>query len=328
MRTAVRFPAVPAERGHYESFYLKAAAPEGGRAIWIRHTIHRRPGEPATAAVWLTWFDRERGRPRAMKRQFGEAELSFPGGEYVRVDGAEIGPGGARGSVAISDGSASWELGFSDRAEPLRHLPAEWMYGAALPRTKLLTPHPAAVFSGVLTIDGEPVPIDGWPGMVGHNWGSEHAATWIWIHAPLGEAGSGDYIDIGAGRVRIGPALTPWVANGQIVLGGRAHRLGGLGAVRRSRVEAEPMACRFVLPGDGVRVEGSVSAPRDRFVGWLYADPGGGTHNSLNCGIADMRLAVSAGGPVERIEVDGAATYEHGTTDSSHGIAIEPFPDG
>lgn len=328
MRTAARFPAVPRDRGHYESFYLKAAAPEGGRAIWIRHTFHRRPGEPATGAVWVTRFDARRGRPRAMKHQVAERDVSVPDGSYVRVDGAEVGPGFARGALELAEASASWDLRFADRQESLRHLPAEWMYRAPLPRTKLLSPHPAALFEGQVTVDGETIAIDGWPGMVGHNWGAEHAATWIWIHAAgIGADGSG-YVDIGAGRVRIGPLLTPWVANGRLALDGESHRLGGLAAVRATRIEAEPTSCRFALRGEGARVEGSVGAPAERFVGWLYADPGGGAHNSLNCSISDLRLTVDRGGRTERVEVEAAAAYEHGTTDTGHGIPIEPYPDG
>ena len=39
-----RFPKVPAKGGHYESFYIKACRPGGGHGIWIRHTVHKRPG--------------------------------------------------------------------------------------------------------------------------------------------------------------------------------------------------------------------------------------------------------------------------------------------
>ena len=44
-----RFPLVPAHKGHYESYYLRAADPAGGRSAWIRHTVFKRPGGPATA---------------------------------------------------------------------------------------------------------------------------------------------------------------------------------------------------------------------------------------------------------------------------------------
>jgi hypothetical protein len=54
-------------RGHYESFYIKACQPGGGQALWIRHTVHKRPGAEPNASIWFVLFDREaraRGRPR------------------------------------------------------------------------------------------------------------------------------------------------------------------------------------------------------------------------------------------------------------------------
>ena len=42
--TEARFPAVPVEAGHYESFYLKACHPAEPLGVWIRYTVHKRPG--------------------------------------------------------------------------------------------------------------------------------------------------------------------------------------------------------------------------------------------------------------------------------------------
>jgi hypothetical protein len=200
------------------------------------------------------------------------------------------------------------------------------MYRAPLPRTKLLSPHPLALFSGSLEIGGERVSLEGWPGMVGHNWGAEHAATWVWIHAALGDG----YLDLGAGRVKVGPLLVPWIANGQLVVDGEAHRLGGVGAVRSTTIDARPGSCAFSIPGgDGLRVRGRITAPHERTVGWLYSDPGGGEHNSLNSSIADLELSLEQPGrePLE-LRAEAAATYELGVPPGDHGVPIEPFPDG
>ena len=70
MRTQARFPELPEKAGHYESFYLKLNQPGGGRAAWIRHTVHKRPGEHPTCALWFVLFDAEAAGPRATKRQF------------------------------------------------------------------------------------------------------------------------------------------------------------------------------------------------------------------------------------------------------------------
>ena len=67
MDDGARFPDVAEKAGHYESFYIKACRPGGGEGIWIRHTVHKRPGAEPKGSIWFTLFDAEaaaRGRPR------------------------------------------------------------------------------------------------------------------------------------------------------------------------------------------------------------------------------------------------------------------------
>jgi hypothetical protein len=218
----------------------------------------------------------------------------------------------------------SWELRFEGSEPPLLHLPRDWMYRARLPRTKLLSPVPAARFDGSVSVDGRTLPVEGWPGMIGHNWGAQHAERWIWLH---GESASGDWLDAAIGKLKLGPVTTPWIANGAVSLGGTRHALGGLG--RRVVVREAPGGCELVLPGAGVRVEGRVTAARKDVVGWVYADPDGSEHHTLNCSISDLRLHVHRAGaaPVELV-VEGGAAYELGMRERDHGIAVQPFPDG
>lgn len=330
MRTEARFPSLPTGVGHYESFYAKAAEPGGGRALWIRHTVHRRPGAEPTCSIWLTFFDAGADGPRATKATYGAERLSTPEGSYLQVADATIGPGAVVGSLATDAFRAEWELSFEDRHEAFRHLPSERMYRAKLPRTKLLSPHPGALFSGSLTIDGERVELDSWPGMIGHNWGSEHAERWIWMHGGDLEGGEhGDYLDIGAGRIKLGPLRTPWIANGVLVLGGESYRLGGLGRTYGTEIDERPTGCDFVIGGKGVTVRGAVSAVAKHTVGWIYADPDGGEHNTVHCSIADMELRVER--PSHRhahLRVSGGATYELGMRETDHGIPIQEYPDG
>lgn len=328
MRTAARFPEIPPARGHYESFYLKAAAPEGGRSIWIRHTVHRRPGEPLTGAVWVTYFDAKRDGPVALKQSYGTGDISIPESAYLRIGNSVIAPGTASGSIAAEGSKASWDLRFGDRHEPLRHLPDERLYDAPLPRTKLLSPHPGAVFDGTLEVGGERIGLAGWPGMVGHNWGSEHADTWTWIHGAGFEDDPTGFFDLAAARIKVGLLRTPWLGNGMLALDGKRHRLGGL-RPRWTSIDARPGRCDFEARGAGIRVRGSVGAPLERFVGWEYADPAGGTHDSLNCSIADLELIVSRNGrPDLELKVEGGGVYELGTGQRDHGVRIQPFADG
>ncbi len=329
MRTKARFPAVDRGAGHYESFYIKAAHPGGGAAVWIRHTVHKQPGEEPSASLWLTVFDADAPGPRAVKATFPASELSAPTGSYIKIDGATLEPGRASGSISVPALQASWDLTFADEGEAFFHLPYQRLYRAPLPKTKFLSPYPSAHFDGTLELDGETLTLEGWPGMVGHNWGSEHAERWVWIQG--GDlAGQGEScFDMAVGRIRIGPLTTPWVGNGLLRIDGSEHRLGGFDKVFSLKVDDEPTACDFEIAGSDVKVRGRVSSEPRNFVAWVYADPKGPEHNTLNCSISDLELEViHKGAEPERLEVAGAAAYEIGMRDTDHGIPLQPYPDG
>lgn len=329
-RATARFPAVPPARGHYESFYLKTGHPSEPIAAWIRYTVHKRPGAPPTGSLWFTLFDRRRGGPLASKVTLPADRLGAGGGDYIRVGESRLAPGCAAGHAPSGQLDASWELAFAPGDEPFRHLPREWMYRAPLPRTKLESPHPGTRFSGRLQAGDAVVELDGWPGMVGHNWGREHAERWIWMHgARLEGDGRSGSLDAALGRIRLGPFTTPWIGNALLVLDGERHRLGGLERVRSTRVEETPFGCEFELAGPELSVRGAVRAPADHVVGWVYADPDGSEHNTVNCSISSMRLEVrGAGAPPVVLETPFGATYELGMRERDHGVAIQPFPDG
>ena len=328
MRTEARFPRAGAGAGHYESFYIKATRPGGGRGIWIRHTVHKRPDEEPTASLWCTLFDADADGPRAAKLTLPAGELSVPSGAYIRIGEALLEPGQARGAVETEATSVSWDLRFGSEAEAFRHLPYGFLYRAPLPRTKLLSPYPDARFDGTVTFDGERIPVDSWPGMIGHNWGAEHAERWVWIQGN-DLAGVTGYFDAALGRIKVGPLTTPWVGNAMLRIDGDEHRLGGLDRIRSTRIADQPTGCEFELAGKDVRVRGRVSSEPRNFVAWIYADPVGPEHNTVNCSISDLELAVERKGrdPV-RLECVGAAAYELGMRDTDHGIPLQPYPDG
>jgi hypothetical protein len=328
VRTEARFPGVSPGAGHYESFYIKATRPGGGRAIWIRHTVHKRPGEELTGSLWVTLFDAEAPGPRATKVTVGAEAVSAPPGAYIDVAGARLGPGTASGEATTPELEASWELTFTDGPEAFRHLPYDFLYRAPLPKTKLLSPYPDSRFSGTFSLGGERIDLDAWPGMIGHNWGAEHAERWIWMHAnELGEEGA--FFDAGLGRIKVGPMTTPWIGNAVLAIDGELHRLGGLDRIRSTTVDEQPTQCEFELTGKDIRVHGRVGSEPRNFVGWVYADPVGPEHNTVNCSISDLALVVERKGrEPRRLECGGAAAYELGMRETDHGIALQPYPDG
>jgi hypothetical protein len=330
LRTHARFPEAGKKDGHYESFYIKTASPAGGLALWIRHTVHKRPGENPKASIWFTLFDDSAPGPRATKVTYPATELSAAEPDYIRVDGASLGDGTASGSVKSEVLDADWELTFADDAEPFYFLPRQWMYRAPVPRTKFLSPYPNAVFNGRVTVDGRAIALEDWPGMIGHNWGTEHAERWVWLQGSnFADRPSGTYFDAGAARIKLGPWTVPWIGNGRLVLDGEEHRLGGFERIRSTEIHEQPTSCDFVLTGSGVKVKGKVWSEPKNFVAWVYADPKGPEHHTLNCSISNMELLVERSGkPAETLALRGQAAYEFGSRDTAHGIPVQPYPDG
>ena len=170
--------------------------------------------------------------------------------------------------------------------------------------------------------------LDGWPGMIGHNWGAEHAERWIWMHGTAFDAQPDAWLDATIGRIKLGPWTTPWVANGCLSLDGVRHRLGGLGKTRAVKVDERPERATFTLPGDGIVVRGEVVRParRRRRLGLQRPRRSAAPHRPLRDRRhdADGRAARPAAAQLDR---RGGATYELGMREHDHGIPIQPFTD-
>ena len=259
----------------------------------------------------------------------GAEQLGEGDGAWIRIGQSRLGPGRAVGRAPADRCDAAWELSFEGAEPALRHLPREWMYEARLPRTKVESPHPGARFGGRVRAGERTIEVDGWPGMVGHNWGAQHAERWIWLNGLGFDSHPDAWLDMAIGRVRLGPLTTPWVANGCLSLDGVRHRVGGLRPLRASAVREAPERCEFSLTGCDVSVHGSVGSARKHVVGWVYADPDGSEHHTANGSIATMTLRVERRGaaPLE-LRTEGGGVYEVGMRERDYGVPIQPFPDG
>jgi hypothetical protein len=291
--------------------------------VWIRYTTHQKPGAAELGSLWFTLFGPE---PSAAKMTLGGEAVSRGGRQFIRIGAAIFADGRVSGSAL----GATWDLTFTHPEPELRHLARDWMYRTPIPRTKLVSPFPAARFSGQVSFGERAVQLDAWPGMVGHNWGAEHPERWIWIHgASFDGRGEDTWLDLAVARIKVGPWTTPWIANGVLSLDGERRRVGGIERAGATKIDEHPDHATFKLPGAGFTITGTVGAPPDRFVGWVYADPDGTAHYTVNCSIASMKLIVarSDSAPLE-LETSHGAAYELGMRETDHGISIQPFPDG
>jgi hypothetical protein len=312
-----RFPLF-GDDGGYESFYVRAVDPGRARSVWLRHTVHQAPGHAPVGSIWLTLFDDSLPAPLAYKATEPDPR---PDGWLVVGDSA-FGPGGVHGAA----GPAEWDLDWIGDEPPLRHLPKSFMYSAPLPRTKLESPRPAVLVDGRVTFGERTTPVEGWPGMVGHNWGAQHAERWIWLHGMLFEDRPDAWLDIALGRVRIGPLLTPWIANGVVSLDGERIRIGGTAA--RAQVNEGPSHLDLKVAGHDAQLRLTVHSRRAQTVVWRYADPDGHEHHVANCSIAELEAVVIPRGRTSAtLRTAYGGTYELGMREVPAGLTIQPFPD-
>jgi hypothetical protein len=326
----------------YESFYLRAVSPDEPVGAWIRYTVHKRPGQAPKGSLWCTVFDASRGAPFMQKHT--SSELAVPPGGWISIGpDSTLGPQLAEGRIAISDSGTPpslenggrevrWSLDFDSKEPELRHLEQSWLYKAPLPRTKLTSPTPAAEFRGTIELPERILRLDGWKGMVGHNWGSEHAERWIWLHGIGFAEDSLAWLDVALGRVLIAGRLTPWMASGAISSNGRVQRLGGIGA-RGVKVAESVARCSLTIPGEaGLILEAHIDAPHGASAGWRYADPGGGEHDVVNCSVAALALNVrprgTSGEAARTLHTAHGGAYELGMRERDHGVPLAPFSDG
>src|SRR6478609_6579257 len=282
-----RYPQVEPRAAHYESIYLSASHPSEPVAVWIRYTVRKPPGALPAASIWFTLFSPD--GPLAGKVTTddvrSDATQLLAVGKYgsVRRDGAA-------GAITAGGVDVAWELRFEAAEDELHHLPHSWMYRAPVPRTKSTSPFPSTRVSGTVTVGDRTLELHGRRGMVGHNWGAEHAHRWILRRgASFGEQPDA-WLDVVIGQIKTGPVILPWIANGVLAMDGVRHRVGGLG--HRVTVRERRDGCDLVLPGRHVSLSVQVSAPLAASVGWEYADPGGGRHQVRNCSVAGVAVEV------------------------------------
>lgn len=308
----------------YESYYLRAAHPEDPVAVWIRYTVQKPRGRDPKASLWFTLFDQSAGRPFAEKLTVDQGQLSEPEKGWIRIADSTFGPDRIEGS----SGEASWSLGVSEAARSLQHLSPPWLYRAPLPKTKPESPVPFARLSGELTVGDRSYVLERWPGMLGHNWGAEHAWTWVWLSGAGFEEDPEAWIDVVMGRVKVAGRITPWVANGAISIGGERHRLGGM--LRRGiSANPEPGRARLTLPGKGgVEAVIEAKARQEITAAWNYCGPDGHLHDVLNCSMAELEVIFSPGsGAARSLTTNHGGTYELGLPERQDWLEVEPYSD-
>ncbi len=313
-------------RGHYESFFQRANHPTRPLAFWIRYTIFSPQDRPrdAIGEIWAIWFDGETGSHTAVKKEVPFRKCAFSEEALAaRVADAVLDEAGLKGDAASGGHRISWDLRFSGRMDPLFLLPLN-SYEAGFPKAKSLVGLPMAVYSGVLAVDGREVAVTDWVGSQNHNWGSKHTDQYAWGQVAGFDTHPDSFLEIATARVRIGPFWTPYLTPLVLRHKGEEIALNGFLQMFRARGRFDYFTWTFRSETDAVRLEGTLSAPREAFIGLNYYNPPGGGKHCLNTKIASCEIRVTRKGDTatETLSTLNRAAFEILTDDTGHGIEI------
>lgn len=320
----------PGQRaGHYESFFQRANHPSRPLAFWIRYTLFSPDKHPewARGELWAVYFDGETGRHVAVKRDVPVADCAFGTAEFrVRVGEARLAPGRLDGSATAGGHIIAWDLGFRGQGEPLFLLPLG-RYRAALPAAKSLVGGPLAVYSGSLRVDGAAIEVVDWVGSQNHNWGRRHTDRYAWGQVAGFDTHPESFLEAATARLRLGPLWNPPLTLLVLRHRGREIALNTVWQAVRAEGTLRDFTWRFRSETPAVRVEGTIAAAREDFIGLRYRNPPGGTKQCLNTKLAACRLVLTdkaAGGarPPEILFTRSRAAFEILTDEGEHGIAI------
>lgn len=313
--------------GHYESFFQRANHPTEPRAFWIRYTIFQPSPEDSREALgelWAIYFDGAKGQITAVRQTCPLASCTFDRTQLgARILGAELNPHRLDGGAELNGHRIDWALDYTSPARALC-LFSEALYDKPFPKAKALVGSPLAAYTGTLKVDGESISIDGWVGSQNHNWGSKHTDAYAWGQVAGFDDAPDVFLELSTARLKLGPIWTPPFTPVVLRVGSEELALNGLLRALRNNGDYDYFSWRFDARGKGgVRVFGTIEAPRSAFVGLTYLNPPGGSKTCLNSKIASCELTLERKGQAPRqMRTQSRAAFEILTDLADHGVPV------
>ena len=306
----------PAKGGHYESWFVRANHPHKPQAIWIRYTLFRaRDQRPALGEVWAVWSDGARQQTHAFKEEFPLEQCHFSTTQMqVSAGGNHLQPGALQGQLTRGNDQLSWDLHYDDGEVPLLFLP-ENFYQRSLPKAKSLVSRTHIRLSGTLTLNGETLVLDRWPGSENHNWGSQHTDRYAWGQVVGFDNAPDAFLECATAQVKVGPLYSPPLSIAALRLDGETLLFNSLPRALRANAGYRPFQWTLQTGNGDARLSISMATVADRVAALTYYNPPGGNKICLNSKLARVTATLSRRGKPERV------------LHSAHGGAFEILTD-
>jgi len=132
------------------------------------------------------------------------------------------------------------------------------------------------------------------------------------------------FLEIATARLKIGTLWTPYMTLLVLRHNDKEYALNSLAQSLKAKGSFDYFTWNFRSETKHVAVEGSISAPREAFVGLKYCNPPGGSKYCLNSKIAscELRLSDKQLHTTETLSTQHRSAFEILTGDPKHGIEI------
>ncbi len=298
------------QTGFYESFFLRANHPTRPLAFWIRYTIFSPKSRPqdALGELWAIYFDGETNNHVAVKQEVPFRECTFSPTEFfVQIDGAQLKPGNLHG-----------------HAEPIRFAQGKLREASPTSPEQSSEVQPChaerseASLAWDLTYEANAKPL------LLYNWGSKHTDSYAWGQVAGFDSHPRSFLEVATARLKIGPLWTPYMTLAVLRHDGKEFALNSLMQSLRAKGSFDYFTWKFKSATAEIALEGTISAPREAFVGLNYYNPPGGNKHCLNTKIASCQLILKdkRTGKEEILVTNSRAAFEILTSDRNHGVVI------
>ena len=285
-------------QGFYEVYFLKWNDLKNKTAAWIRYTLTSplpSVGDPY-CELWGIFFDVEQPENNfAVKNRFPISKLHFEKDRHhVKIAEAELLQNSCHANLVdpATGNEMAWNLTFDSDTPTNHYFPSDLYYKGGFPKTKGLSPHLDARFSGTLEANGRTFKIENAPGQQTHLWGSNHAHRWAWGHCNTfveDETAIWEGLDA---QIKLGPMVSPHFKIFYLKVDGEEHFFNTPSYWIANKGNWELGKWNFEFQNEKLRAVGEIGCNYNEMVGVTYMDPNGANLWCNNSKVATLKITL------------------------------------